>query len=100
LGIGKDELEIVDEQRANVTRQELVDDLRFAALVVCLVIARHKTNNAAYEEYISQAVAGGIGVVCRHQLHASCELAIHVVHEDHKQLPKLEDSLLVLCCSL
>jgi hypothetical protein len=53
LGIGKDELEIVDEQRADVTRQELVDDLRFAALVVCLVIARHETNNAAYEEYIS-----------------------------------------------
>jgi hypothetical protein len=53
LGIGKDELEIVDKQRANVTRQELVDDLRFAALVVYLVIARHKTNNAAYEEYIS-----------------------------------------------
>jgi hypothetical protein len=53
LGIGKDELEIVDKQRANVARQELVDDLRLAALVVCLVIARHKANNATYEEYIS-----------------------------------------------
>ena len=50
LGIGKDKLEIVDKQRANITRQELVYNLRLAALVVYLVVARYKANNTAYKE--------------------------------------------------